>query len=157
MKRPWNLSNIPVYSLATCEGEKLNMNISTYVSAVSMNPKRYMVAVYHSTQSLQNMRNSKTAILQLLGKQHLSLVNTLGKKSGHQYDKEAYLKKKRLLEVWNDKRVLTNCAAVMEVEKIWSKDAGDHTMFLFDVTRFRTNHGNVLMLDDLREKKLVRI
>lgn len=157
MKRPWNLSNIPIYSIATYEGEKLNMNICTYVSAVSMNPKRYMVAVYHPTQSLQNLHNSTTALLQLLGRQHLSLVTTLGKKSGRQYDKEAYLKKKGVLEVWNDKRVLTNCAALMEVEKIWSKDAGDHTMFLFDVTRFKTNHGNVLMLDDLREKKLVRM
>ncbi len=45
----------------------------------------------------------------------------------------------------------------MEMEKIWSKDAGDHILFLFDVKSFRTNHDNVLMLDDLREKKLVRI
>jgi flavin reductase (DIM6/NTAB) family NADH-FMN oxidoreductase RutF len=157
MKRPWNLSNTPVYSLATYEGEKLNMNICTYVSAVSMTPKRYMVAVYHHTQSLQNMHNSKTAVLQLLGKQHVSLVNTLGKKSGRQYDKETYLKKKKVLEVWNDKKVLSNCAAVIALEKIWSQEAGDHTMFLFDVKSFRTNHENVLMMDDLREKKLVRI
>lgn len=157
MKRPWNLSNIPVYSLATHDGEKVNMNICTYVSAVSMKPKRYMVAVYHQTQSLQNIHNSKTAVLQLLGKQHLPLVNALGKKSGRYYNKETYLMKKKVLEIWNDKKVLTNCAGLMEVEKIWSKDAGDHTMFLFDVKSFTTNHENVLMLDDLREKKLVRI
>jgi flavin reductase (DIM6/NTAB) family NADH-FMN oxidoreductase RutF len=157
MKRPWNLSNIPVYSLITYKGEKLNMNICTYVTAVSMNPKRYMVAVYHHTQSLQNIGKNKTAILQVLGKHHLTLVNTLGKKSGLHYDKETYLLKKKWLEVWNDKKILTNCAGVMELEKIWSKDAGDHTMFLFDVKRFKTNHENVLMLDDLREKKLVRI
>jgi flavin reductase (DIM6/NTAB) family NADH-FMN oxidoreductase RutF len=157
MKRPWNLSNIPVYSLATYNGEKVNMNICTYVSAVSMKPKRYMVAVYHHTQSLQNISNSKMAVLQVLGKQHLTLVNTLGKKSGRQYNKETYLSKKGVLEIWSDKKVLTNCAGLMEVEKIWSKDAGDHTMFLFDVKRFSTNHENVLMLDDLRAKKLVRI
>ncbi len=133
------------------------MNICTYVSAVSMKPKRYMVAVYHQTQSLQNLRNSKTAVLQLLGKHHLSLVNVLGKKSGTHYDKEAYFRKKKLLEVWNEKNILTNCAGLMELKKIWTKDAGDHTMFLFDVKRFTTNHQNVLMLDDLREKKLVRI
>lgn len=157
MKRPWNLSNLPVYSLATYHGTKVNMNICTYVSAVSMVPKRYIIAVYHQTQSLKNITGSKTAVLQLLGKDHLSLVNTLGKKSGRNYDKERYLKAKKLLQVWNDKNVLTNCAALIEVEKIWSKDAGDHTLFLFDVMRYRTNHESVLMLDDLRERKLVRM
>jgi flavin reductase (DIM6/NTAB) family NADH-FMN oxidoreductase RutF len=157
MKRPWNLANIPVYSLATYDGDRVNMNICSYVTAVSMKPKRYMVAVYHNTQSLTNILKSKTAILQILGKQHVSLVNVLGKKSGLRYDKQGYLIKKQCIELWNDKKVLTNCAGLIEVEKIWSKDAGDHTMFLFDVKRFQTNHQDVLMLDDLREKGLVRI
>jgi flavin reductase (DIM6/NTAB) family NADH-FMN oxidoreductase RutF len=157
MKRPWNLADLPIYSLATYDGEKVNMNICTYVSAVSMKPKRYMVAVYHDTQSLDNILKSKTAVLQLLGKEHISLVNVLGKKSGQLYDKQAYLIKKKQLEVWNDKKVLTSCAGLMELEKRWSKEAGDHTMFLFDVKRFQTNHKKVLMLDDLREKKLIRI
>jgi flavin reductase (DIM6/NTAB) family NADH-FMN oxidoreductase RutF len=157
MKRPWNLPNIPVYSLATYDGRKVNMNICTYVSAVSLKPKRYMVAVYHETQSLQNILLSQTAILQVLGKQHVSLVNVLGKKNGLRYDKESYLNKKKCLELWNNRKVLTACAGLMELKKIWSKDAGDHTMFLFDVKRFQTNHQNVLMLDDLREKGLVRI
>jgi flavin reductase (DIM6/NTAB) family NADH-FMN oxidoreductase RutF len=157
MKRPWNLANIPVYSFATYEGDKVNMNICTYVSAVSMKPKRYMIAVYHHTQSLDNILKSKTAVLQLLGKKHISLVNTLGKKSGKQYDKENYLARKKQLEVWNDRKVLTNCAGLMELEKRWSKDVGDHTIFLFDVKRYQTNHENILMLDDLREKGLVRI
>jgi flavin reductase (DIM6/NTAB) family NADH-FMN oxidoreductase RutF len=157
MKRPWNLADLPIYSLATYDGDKVNMNICTYVSAVSMKPKRYMVAVYHNTQSLDNILKSKTAVLQLLGKQHISLVNVLGKKSGQRYDKQAYLIKKKQLEVWNDKEVLSGCAGLMEVEKLWSKEAGDHTMFLFDVKRFQTNHENVLMLDDLREKGLVSI
>jgi flavin reductase (DIM6/NTAB) family NADH-FMN oxidoreductase RutF len=157
MKRPWNLANIPVYSLATYHGEKVNMNICTFVSAVSMKPKRYMVAVYHNTQSLTNILKSKTVILQILGKQHVSLVNVLGKKSGLRYNKQAYLIKKKQVETWNYKKVLTHCSGLLELEKIWSKDAGDHTMFLFDVKRFQTNHQNVLMLDDLREKGLVRI
>ena len=157
MKRPWNLANIPVYSLATYGGDSVNMNICTYVSAVSMKPKRYMVAVYHNTQSLHNIFKSEMAVLQLLGKQHISLVNVLGKKSGKQYNKENYLIRKKQLGKWNDKKVLTQCAGLMEVEKLWSKGAGDHTLFLFDVKRYQTNHENVLMLDDLREKKLIRI
>lgn len=157
MKRPWNLANIPVYSLATYQGDEVNMNICTYVSAVSMTPKRYIVAVYHQTKSLENILKSKTAVLQILGQQHISLVNVLGKKSGLRYNKENYLTKKKYLEFWHERAVLKNCAGLIEIEKIWAKDAGDHTMFLFDVKRFQTNHDEVLMLDDLREKKLVRI
>jgi flavin reductase (DIM6/NTAB) family NADH-FMN oxidoreductase RutF len=157
MKRPWNLPNIPVYSFATYEGDQVNMNICTYVSAVSMHPKRYMVAVYHHTKSLENISKSKTAILQILSQQHISLVNTLGKRSGIRYDKQSYLRKKHLLEDWNGRNVLKNCAGLLELEKLWAKDAGDHTMFLFDVKSFQTNHDEVLMLDDLREKKLVSI
>ena len=64
---------------------------------------------------------------------------------------------KSMYTLWNDKKVLTNCAGLIELEKLWSKDAGDHVLFLFDVKRFQTNHENVLMLDDLREKGLIRI
>ena len=83
MKRPWNLSDLPVYSLATYDGGRVNMNICTYASAVSMVPKRFMVAVYHHTQSLFNIEKSNNAVLQLLGTHHLSLVNVLSKKSGN--------------------------------------------------------------------------
>ncbi|MBY0432982.1 MAG: flavin reductase family protein, partial [Cyclobacteriaceae bacterium] len=88
MTRPWNLPNLPVYSLATYRGEEVNMNICTYVSSVSMKPKRYMVAISHNTQSLKNLTTSNTAVLQLLATQHVSLVTTLGKKSGLRYDKK---------------------------------------------------------------------
>lgn len=133
------------------------MNICTYVSAVSMKPKRYMVAVYHRTKSLENISSSKTAVLQLLGEQHLSLVNTLGKKSGLNYHKENYLTKKKLITLWHNKKVLINCAGQMELKKLWANDTGDHTMFLFDVKRFQSNHESVLTLDDLRAKGLIRI
>ena len=45
MKKPWNRINIPVYSVSSKYGEKQNMHICTYVSAVSMQPKR----IYGST------------------------------------------------------------------------------------------------------------
>ena len=156
MKRPWNLSNLPVYSLATYDGGRVNMNICTYASAVSMVPKRYMVAVYHHTQSLFNIEKSNNAVLQLLGTHHLSLVNVLSKKSSKRYDKQSYLIKKKLLGTWEGMPVLSNCAAWMKLEKLWAKDAGDHTMYLFDVVAFKTNHEDVLTLDHLREKKLIR-
>ena len=157
MRRPWNLPDVPVYSLATYDGQHLNMNICTYVSAVSMKPKRYVVAVYHGTKTLANVKASNSVVLQLLGKQHLSLVNALGKKSGSTFNKAAYLEKKKMLERWKRYSVLTDCAAVVELKKRSGTVVGDHTLFLFDAINFKTNHKNILTLDDLRAKGLVRI
>ena len=46
MKRPWNIINPPIYSLVTYdETDNLNMNICSYVSAVSLKPKLYSIAM----------------------------------------------------------------------------------------------------------------
>ncbi len=157
MTRPWNLPNVPVYSLATYGLAAVNMNICTYVSPVSMRPKVYGVAVYDNTQTVKNLHAGETAVLQLLGRQHISLVNVLGKKSGSHFDKVAYLKKKKALDDWKGHTILRNCAAVLELNKLSSVDAGDHTLFLFAVMRYKANHTKVLTLDDLRTKKLIGI
>ena len=47
MRKPWNLPHLPVHSLMTFDAEgRINMNICTYVTAVSLDPKRYAIAVY---------------------------------------------------------------------------------------------------------------
>ena len=43
MRRPWNRVDLPVYSVSSRLNDQHNMHICTYVSAVSMEPKRYMV------------------------------------------------------------------------------------------------------------------
>lgn len=156
MKRPWNLPNLPIYSLATYHNDSVNMNLCTYVSAVSMAPKRYMVAVYENTQSLNNIMTGKRAVLQLLGTENISLIRTLGFKSGLLYNKEKYLMRKNALEEWNGYKVLKSVAGLLELEKLWFKKAGDHTLFLFHVKNFRSKHANVLTLNDLREKNLIQ-
>lgn len=55
MQKPWNLINLPVYSLATSTNDKANFNICTYVSAISMTQKLYAVAIYLNTQTLANV------------------------------------------------------------------------------------------------------
>ena len=87
MKRPWNITDHPVYSLATYRDGKVNMNITTYAMAVSMKPKRYVVALYHNTRSLENFRSSGKAVLQILTTDHIKLVRYLGKRSGFSVDK----------------------------------------------------------------------
>ena len=69
MRRPWNIINLPIYSLQTVDKDgKLNMNICTYVSVVSMKPKIYSIAVYYGTKTFENLENSDYVVLQILSK-----------------------------------------------------------------------------------------
>ena len=55
MRRPWNIINLPIYSLQTVDSNgKLNMNICTYVSVVSMKPKIYSIAIYSLFNSISH-------------------------------------------------------------------------------------------------------
>ena len=52
MKRPWNIVDHAVYSLVSYDNENnINMNICTYVSAISMKPKVFMIAIYYGTKT----------------------------------------------------------------------------------------------------------
>ena len=158
MKRPWNLVNLPVYSIASKGSGGLNMNICTYVSAVSMKPKRYMVAIYHDTQTLENVNRSGHFILQLLQRDQYPLVNVLGKKSGKNYNKENYLRKKKELILWNQMEVLSHAAAWIELKVLKKINAGDHDLFLCDTLSFKVNtEKDILMLDELSRRKIIRI
>ena len=157
MKKPWNVINPPIYSLATYEGERVNMNICTYVTAVSLKPKQFAIAVYEKTKSLENLRTNNTAVLQLLHTSHINLINILGKKIGTTYDKNQYLRKYNHLEKWDNIDVLKNTCALLFLKKRWLKITGDHTLFLFDIVASQTFNSDILTLQDLRDKKLVRI
>lgn len=138
MRRPWNIVDQPVYSLATYADAQFNMNICTYVTAVSMSPKMYAVAVYHNTKTLFNLQHTNTAVLQLLSTEQIKLVNVLGKKSGNNYNKENYLYKKKLITTWQGYAVLENSAALLLLHKKFVVPSGDHDLFLFDVIKFTT-------------------
>ena len=156
MKRPWNIPDMPVYSLATYDNHILNMNICTYVTAVSMKPKLYGVAVYHDTKTLENVQDSEYAILQLLHPSQYSLVNVLGKKSGKNYNKQAYLSKKGLLEVWNGYEILKNISACLLLKKINSQPTGDHVLYVWEVEKYATFSTETLTTSLLSEKKIIR-
>jgi flavin reductase (DIM6/NTAB) family NADH-FMN oxidoreductase RutF len=158
MKKPWNLINTPIYSLATYNNNNVvNMNICTYVNAISMKPKKYAIAVYNDTQTLANIEQSEIAVLQLLSNEQYFLIKKLGQTSGINYNKQQYLTKKNLLELWQQHFVLKNTSARLLLKKEWSKQFGDHTLFVFDVLKYNAYNNNILMLNDLRERKLVRI
>jgi hypothetical protein len=59
MKKARNLPAYPVYSLLTKDIKgAINMNIMTYIVPVSMKPKKYMIALYEGTKSLDNWLQS---------------------------------------------------------------------------------------------------
>ncbi len=155
MKRPWNIIDSPVYSLATYDDTSVNMNICTYVTAVSMQPKLYAIAVYKGTKTLSNLKSASKAILQILHPKQISLVKLLGKKSGFKFHKEIYLEKKDLLQIWNNCKVLHGCSALMLLKKISSEVTGDHELFIFEAIRYKTYSENVLQFQQLVEQKII--
>ena len=98
MRRPWNLIDVPVYSLISEDQcGNINMNICTYVSVSSLKPKTYCIALDKTTKTYSNLSNNNLVVLQLLNKKNIQLVKILGKRSANKYDKMSYLKKNNLL------------------------------------------------------------
>jgi flavin reductase (DIM6/NTAB) family NADH-FMN oxidoreductase RutF len=154
MRKPWNATNHAVYSLATVS----NMNICTYVTAISMQPKMYAIAIYKNTKTLSNMQQQNFAVLQILQEQQAKLVNVLGKKSGTNYDKINYLHKKNELDYYYNIPVLKNCCAWIYLQKdLCIQSQADHDVYLFKVLAYKQfTEANILTQHYLRDQKIIR-
>jgi flavin reductase (DIM6/NTAB) family NADH-FMN oxidoreductase RutF len=100
--------SVPVYSLTTSttgsstsaapessSSSTSSMNIVTFATPVSINPKLYMISLYHGTKTKDTFFQSKHGILQLLDKRQKDLVPLLGKRSGYDYEEgQGYDKEK---------------------------------------------------------------
>lgn len=157
-KKSWNITDETVYSLVSKDTQTFNMNIYTYVTAISMKPKLYAIGVYHNTKTLENLFQNELCVLQILGKSHFIVVKHLGYKRGKAINKMNLLQKKELLMPWNEFDILKNCAAVMLLKKKTDMDvAGDHQLFIFEVLQQKVFNLEYLSLNDLRAKKIIRI
>ncbi len=157
-KKPWNRINLPIYSISSKFGDVYNMNIITYTSAVSMQPKQIMVAIYNDTKTLEIVNNSHLFVLQLLAAEQYRMVDLLGKKSGKKIDKISRLEKRELIIQWNGFKILKDALAVIELKVKDTMQAGDHKLFLCDVIDYKNlNNGEELTLNVLREHNLIRI
>ncbi len=166
MRKPWNLPSYPVYSLLTENRQNLdfqvgifshnsmNMNIMTYVIPVSMNPKHYIIALYHDTQSLENWQSSRRGTLQILAPEQAVLVRVLGKKSWKTYDKMTYLRKKWLLTPDDHLIWIAWYIELEEIEKLPSH-GWDHELYLCRVVSSRSYHEEVLMTSKLIEDGVI--
>lgn len=159
MKRPWNRINAPIYSISSIDDNgNANMHIITYVTAINMQPKRFVCGVSLGTKTLDNVTGHPHFVLQLLAEQQYRLVDLLGRKTGHAIDKIARLRKRNELVEWKGFQVLKNCLAAMEMQVTDTMAAGDHIIQLCDVLAYKNmNAGPPLTLDTLRKHKLTRI
>ncbi len=157
VKRPWNIVDMPVYSLVTFHAGQVNMNICTYVSAVSMKPKLFMVAVDYKTQTYENLETCDKAVLQILHKDHKSLVSLLGKRSGKNLNKHKKLEEKKMLTTWNGHQVLNGaCGYLLLKLKERANVGGDHELFYFNVESSNTkNEEGILMFQQLIEEGII--
>lgn len=158
MRRPWNIPSLPVHSLAVTDAEgKVNMNICTYVMAISMKPKQYAIAVYHGTKTLDLIEQAEECVLQLLSERNADLVRPLGKRSGRAYDKSNYLQKRDRLTEWKGRSVLRDINAAVALKKIGHVETGgDHALYYFEALTYSTfSEADILTTDYLIEKKII--
>ena len=156
MQRPWNRPSLPVYSISTLDQEKGNMNIATYVTAISMQPKRYMVGIFKNTKTLANVQAYPNFLLQLLSAEQYKVVKLLGQTSGFQHDKLDRLREP--MSTFHQFHYLTNSCAIVLCQVVSFIDAGDHIAYLCDATSYKNlNDTPILTTGLLREKKIIRV
>ncbi|WP_420316316.1 flavin reductase [Ekhidna sp.] len=157
VKRPWNIVDMPVYSMATYDDDQVNMNICTYVTAISMKPKLFMVAIDYSTKTYKNLEQGSNVILQILHQDHSKLVPLLGKTSGTRVSKQEKLVSKGLITNWNGHQVLNGACGFLALEQRGRKNVGgDHELFWFEVVKSKTNsENNILMFQDLIQAGII--
>ncbi len=154
-KKPWNRIDGPVYSVSSYRENNNNMNICTYVTALSMQPKRFVVGIYKNTCTLKNVMAHPSFILQLLSSNQYTLVKLLGKTSGNSHDKIAMLKAPLIKR--NEFHVLQEACAFIHLVVLEWIDVGDHWATICEVISYKNlNEERPLTLDILRSKKIIR-
>lgn len=155
MRKPWNRPDLQVYSASTSGKRGGNMNICTYVTAVSMTPKRMAVAFYKGTLSLENVQHHPQFILQLLARDQYRLVRLLGQQSGYSTDKISKLKGQ--VSDYRGFPCLNEAAARMACSINEWIDAGDHLLAICDVVAYNNlRETELLTTGFLREKRIIR-
>ena len=122
------------------------MNICTYVTAISRQPKQYAIAIEYGTKTYEILNKGSVAVLQVLNQKHTPLVNILGKKSGLMMDKHEYLQKQGWLTKWKNHRVLKDANAYLLLDPIDQYNTGsDHELFLFQARNYSTKSEHELL------------
>lgn len=159
MRKLWNRPDVAVWSLATSSKAGVpNMNICTYVTAVSLEPKLILVAVYKDTQTLENVRVGERVLLQLLTEALAPVVRVCGQQSGKTIDKIKRLAKRYELKENNGLYYFTKAAGYTEllVDQL-IETSGDHYLLVGKVLTTKNSHDDkILTTTYLREQGYIR-
>lgn len=159
MRKLWNRPSLPVWSLVTKDHERgANLNICTYVTSISMEPKLMLIAVYKGTRTLENLRVHSTALLQLLAEGHAPVVRLAGQQSGAKVDKWSRLMRRFKVADLAGLPYLADALGVMQLEIIDEHEVGgDHVLFTARVVKAKNLHeGNILTTDYLKQNGYTR-
>ncbi len=153
--KPWNRVDGPIYSLSTTAHGKGNLNICSYVTPISMKPKRYIVGVYKGTKTLENLEENPEGVLNFMTSKMSSLVNLLGKKSGHKIDKIKKLGDRIQLSE-DGFYLLKDSLATVRLKFTTRLDGGDHWAWLAEVVSYENNNDHKpLTLEYLKRQKVI--
>lgn len=156
--RPWNQPNLPVYSLSTLDPDTNtpNMNICTYVSAITMDPKKFMIGVYKGTKTYENLQKYDQAILQVLSTANINLVRKFGQTSGN--DSPKLTKLQDQLSIHEKLSYLQDCVSYMYLKTDKIIKVGDHDIWVMDVLKHKsiTHPRDILYTYHLKNKKIIR-
>lgn len=162
-RRPWNRVDEQVYSISTLDGTgKINMNIATYATPITLKPKNYMVAVYRGTKTHANIFNKPKShfLIQALSLGQAKYVRTLGQKSGINYDKATYLAKQNMdLYAIDGKSYgyLPGCGFVLLCKLTKSVKYGDHDIITAEFIKIIADNkeAKLLTTQDLIDKGII--
>ena len=156
MRRPWNITDQPVYSIIAEYDDHIGINICTYVLPISRSPKMYVMSIETGSHTLDVLQKSSKSVIQLLDISQSKLIRPLGKRSGYQYDKKKYLEDHGLLANWHGHTILKDCVSYLLVEHQWIRTTGDHELYLCPVQKTKTaKDDGVLMFKDLIDQKII--
>lgn len=159
MRKLWNRPDYPVWSLVTKDSAGVfNMNICSYVSAVSLKPKVMMIAVYQGTKTRDNLLIGKAARLQLLAETQAPIIRLLGQQSGKSVSKLARLEKRGLIEYRDGWPYLVAATGYLDLVVTKIIEVGlDHDLALGTVTHHHNlSEAKLLTTTYLKDNKFIR-
>ena len=153
--KPWNRVDGPIYSLATTANGKGNLNICSYVTPISMKPKRFIIGVYKDTKTLANLEINPAGLLNYMAKDQANHIKLLGKKSGNSTDKITQLGN-QIEHVGDGLFMLKGSIATLRLKFMERLDCGDHWAWLAHVDSYENlREAPPLTLDELKKLKLI--
>lgn len=159
MQKLWNRPDAAVWSLSTQSAQGVgNMNICTYVTAVSLKPKLMLVAVYKNTQTIENVSVGTSVLLQLLTEDLAPVVRICGQQSGKTIDKITRLQKRYQFKMVHGLHYFADVAGWIEllVEELVDT-SGDHMLLIGKVLQSKNVvDASILTTAHLKQKGYIR-